>query len=224
MDRPLVHEDPPAWEWPTTCPGVSQQAGDPIDNSSGTLADDRDDWDSAVLAVREQQANDGLADRPRRIGPRGQVQAQAGAGVDLDDHPILLLERAGDVHGHDVDPRHIQAHDPRGRDGAVSDLGVEAIRDIVGDTARDDMRMPTHRDADTGRWDRIGRVALLGKHFQRRSVERDPAERGQEPIAAAGVLVDRSDNVSDRGAAISLNLCGLAPGGRNNRPSTTSNR
>ena len=101
----------------------------------------------------------------------------------------LLLQRAADVAGHDVDAGDVQA-DARGRfDGAGGDLGVDLVGHVGGGAAGAEVGVAADQDHGAGRRDRLGRVALLGQHRQgdrRRAGSCSGRSRGRRRGAGPG--------------------------------------
>ena len=104
--------------------------------SCRSRAGDADDRDAAAVAVREQVVDDRAADRPRRRRPPAcRCISRPGPGVDLDDRAALLLERARDVLGDQVDAGDVESDHAGGECDACRDARVDRVGDVEGDVA-----------------------------------------------------------------------------------------
>src|SRR5262249_27972445 len=113
-----------------------------------------------------------VADRPGGVGPRSQVQPEAGVGVDLDDYASLLLERTGDVHRDDIEPRNGNLHHLGRGDRVADGRWVNHVRQVSqGATVLEIGRIAADQDLFSRGRHRVERVTLRCEHGESDIVE-----------------------------------------------------
>ena len=177
-------------------------------------AGDGDDGDAAIFAGGKQRVDDGLAHRTGNSHRRFQVHAEAGGGVDFDDHAPLLAQRPGDVLRHRRrcrqrpgrrSWRRRRRRPPRPDDTrSVTSMAVPPVLRLAL------RRMSTI--APAGGVD-IGRESLIGQHGHGNGIQLDLAQHGGMVLAAAGIGVGQLDQLGHAVHAVAEDLGRLAAGG-----------
>ena len=141
---------------------------------------------------------------------RLEVHQQAGAGIDLDDGAALLVERARDVLGDQVDAGDVQPDDAGGQRDGVRDLGVHLVGDVDGDVAVALDQHAAGRAAGTESGVKPWRCS--SSRTAGVVVEHDRGSSGKSSVgAAARVGVDLAvDQLGDARAAVAGDPGGLA--------------
>ena len=116
---------------------------------------------AAIIARGKEHFDDRFADGAGLTRRWLQVHAQAGAGIHLDDHAILFIQRAPDIFGHDIDSRDIEAHHAGRIDRAGGDRGMQIVGHIGGCSPRAEIGVAADDDPASRLEDRLGGQALL---------------------------------------------------------------
>ena len=181
-------------------------------------AGDRGHGDAPLVAGGEERVDDRRPDVARLADGRLQVHAQAGAGVDLDEHAPLRLQRPRDVLGHAVDAGDVEPHHPRRLDGPRGDLGMDQIGHVLGGAAGAEIGAFAQQDHAPRLGHRVGVEPLLAQHRQRHLVEGHRREAAGMVGAAPRILVDLRHQIPHRRGPVAGDHGRMAPRRGDQRP------
>ena len=219
VDLPPPHPDPL---------GAGRADGSAADRGDvGEKTDDRRlaigaghrrNGDPTVIPRREERVDDRGPDIARLANGRLQMHPQAGAGVDLNEHPPLQLQWPGDVGRHAIDAGDIEADDPRRLDRPGSDLRVDDVGDILGGSAGGEIGVaPQHYGLTVGR-DHPDIEPLVTEHRQRYLVKGHGAQAAGVVAAPPRVLINGIDELAHRRPPIADDRRQMAPRRGHQRP------
>ena len=191
---------------------------EPDDRRLAVGAGHRRNGDPTVVPRREERVDDRGPDIARLANGWLQMHPQAGAGVDLDEHPPLQLQWPGDVGRHAIDAGDVEADDPRRFDRPGSDLRVDRVGDILGGSAGGEVGVaPQDHGLTVGR-DHPDIEPLIAEYRQRDLVKGHGAQTAGVVAAPPRVLIDGIDELAHGQSPISDDRRRMAPRRGHQRP------